>query len=194
MVITVSEPTSLMESTQPSVPVSAPASAIPSTSAQITSAEHVLQSEIAPPSVPQRTHRMGADILILLIYVDDILVTGNSSSKISDFILHLSSVFSMKDLGDIHYFLGLQIARDETTLTVTQTRYLVSLLQKFSLAGAKPVATPLASGTLLTATDASSLYSSPLSFIPSIFLLAASLVSLNFLLFLSLQRKNSLIP
>lgn len=97
--------------------------------------------------------RQGADILILLIYVDDILVTGNSSSKISDFILHLSSVFNMKDLGDIHYFLGLQIARDETTLTVTQTRYLVSLLQKFGLAGAKPVATPLASGTLLTATD-----------------------------------------
>uniref|UniRef100_A0A6N2N5R1 Retrotransposon Copia-like N-terminal domain-containing protein n=1 Tax=Salix viminalis TaxID=40686 RepID=A0A6N2N5R1_SALVM len=54
----VSEPTSLMESTQPSVPVSAPASEIPSTSAQITSAEHASQSDIAPPSVPQRTYRM----------------------------------------------------------------------------------------------------------------------------------------
>jgi hypothetical protein len=59
----------------------------------------------------------------------------------------------MKDLGDIHYFLGLQIARDKTTLTMTQTRYLVSLLQKFGLAGAKPIATPLTSRTLLIATD-----------------------------------------
>jgi histone deacetylase 1/2 len=97
--------------------------------------------------------RQGSDILLLLIYVDDILITGSSPSQISAFISHLSSVFSMKDLGDIHYFLGLQIARDATTITVTQTRYLVSLLQKFSLAGAKPVATPLASGTLLTATE-----------------------------------------
>jgi histone deacetylase 1/2 len=59
----------------------------------------------------------------------------------------------MKDLGDIHYFLGLQIVRDESTFTVTQTRYLLSLLQKFGFDGAKPVSTPLASGSSMSATD-----------------------------------------
>jgi histone deacetylase 1/2 len=70
----------------------------------------------------------GSDILLLLIYVDDILLTGSSSSQITKLIAHLSVIFHMKDLGDIHYFLGLQIARDESSLTVTQTRYLLSLL------------------------------------------------------------------
>jgi hypothetical protein len=49
----------------------------------------------------------GSDILLLLIYVDDILITESSPSQISAFISHLFSVFSMKDVGDIHYFLGL---------------------------------------------------------------------------------------
>ena len=95
----------------------------------------------------------GSDILLLLIYVDDILLTGSSSSQITKLIAHLSVVFHMKDLGDIHYFLGLQIARDESSLTVTQTRYLLSLLQKFGLDGAKPISTLLASGSSMSATN-----------------------------------------
>jgi len=53
----------------------------------------------------------------------------------------------MKDLGDVHNFLGLQITRTDTKLTITQTRYLLSLLHKFGLAGVKPAATPIASDT-----------------------------------------------
>jgi hypothetical protein len=69
----------------------------------------------------------------------------------------------MKDLGDVHNFLGLQITRTDTTLTITQTRYLLSLLHKFGLASVKPVATPIASGTTLTATN-STLLSDPMPF------------------------------
>jgi len=98
-------------------------------------------------------YQQGLDVLLLLIYVDDILFTGSSPSQISTFITHLSSVFRMKDLGDVHYFIGLQITRTDAALTITQTRYLLSLLHKFGLAGAKPVATPIASCTTLTATN-----------------------------------------
>jgi len=107
--------------------------------------------------------QQGSDVLLLLIYVDDILLTGSSPSQISAFITHLSSVFRMKDLGDVHYFLGLQITRTDTALTITQTRYLLSLLHKFGLAGAKPVATPIASGTNLSATNGT-LLSDPMPF------------------------------
>jgi len=69
----------------------------------------------------------------------------------------------MKDLGDVHYLLGLQITRTGITLTITQTRYLLSLLHKFGLAGAKPVATPIASGTSLSATN-DTLLSDPMPF------------------------------
>ena len=69
----------------------------------------------------------------------------------------------MKDLGDVHHLLGLQITRTGITLTITQTRYLLSLLHNFGLAGAKPVATPIASGTSLSATNGT-LLSDPMPF------------------------------
>jgi len=59
----------------------------------------------------------------------------------------------MNDLGDVHFFLGLQITQDELTITVIQTRYLLSLLQNFGLDGAKLVSTPMASGTSLTVNE-----------------------------------------
>jgi len=88
---------------------------------------------------------------VLLIYIDDILITWSSPSKIRSFIAHLSAAFHMKDLGDVHFFLELQITRNKSTITFTQTCYLLSMLQKFGLAGAKPVFTPMAFGMSLTA-------------------------------------------
>ena len=64
----------------------------------------------------------------------------------------------MKDLGDIHYFLGLQITWIDTTLTITQTRYLLSLLHKFGLVGAKPVSILITSGTSLSTTNGTFLF------------------------------------
>ncbi|KAB5532012.1 hypothetical protein DKX38_018682 [Salix brachista] len=83
---------------------------------------------------------------MLLIYVDDILITESSLLKIKSFILHLSTAFHMKDPADLHFILGLQITRDESTITVTQTCYLLSLLQNFGLDSAKLVSTYMASG------------------------------------------------
>ena len=69
----------------------------------------------------------------------------------------------MKDLANVHYFLGLQITKTDTSLTITQTRYLLSLLHKFGLAGAKPIATPIALGTSLSDTNIT-LLSDPIPF------------------------------
>lgn len=49
-------------------------------------------------------YRSGPYILILLLYVDDIIVTGSASSLIYSFINRLSHEFAMKDLGDLHFF------------------------------------------------------------------------------------------
>jgi len=51
--------------------------------------------------------QQGSGVLLLLIYIDDILLTGSSPSPIYAFITHLSSMFRMKDLGNVHYFFGL---------------------------------------------------------------------------------------
>lgn len=47
--------------------------------------------------------------LILLIYVDDILITGNNSRQMDHLIEKLGSLFSMKDLGPLSYFLGIEV-------------------------------------------------------------------------------------
>lgn len=48
----------------------------------------------------------GAHIMILLVYVDDIILTGTTSSLLDEFVQQLGSQFSIKDLGQLHYFLG----------------------------------------------------------------------------------------
>ena len=55
-------------------------------------------------------------IMILLIYVDDIIITGSSSSLLHSFICVLSQQFAMKDLGKLHYFLGIEAKRTFTEL------------------------------------------------------------------------------
>ncbi|KAL0355756.1 UNVERIFIED_CONTAM: Retrovirus-related Pol polyprotein from transposon RE2 [Sesamum radiatum] len=55
----------------------------------------------------------GADFVALLIYVDDVLLTGPSMDLLTDVKLHLDGLFSIKDLGAARFFLGLQIARSD---------------------------------------------------------------------------------
>jgi hypothetical protein len=49
-------------------------------------------------------------ILLLLVYVDDIIVTSNKQALLSRLVSRLSSEFSMKDLGPLHYFLGIEVS------------------------------------------------------------------------------------
>lgn len=58
-------------------------------------------------------YRDSSSIVVFLIYVDDILVTGNDFKLIQHFISSLGSLFMVKDIGDLSYFLGIQVARDD---------------------------------------------------------------------------------
>lgn len=57
-----------------------------------------------------------------LIYADDILITGNNSAHISALIHLLNLQFSMKDLGSLNYFLGIEIHRTSADLSLTQSK------------------------------------------------------------------------
>ncbi|KAL0323431.1 UNVERIFIED_CONTAM: Retrovirus-related Pol polyprotein from transposon TNT 1-94 [Sesamum angustifolium] len=70
-----------------------------------------------------------ATFTILLVYVDDILVVGNSKAMILDVKKYLDSLFTIKDLGIAKYFLGLEIARSLQGIAVTQTKYISDILQ-----------------------------------------------------------------
>ncbi|KAF5442297.1 hypothetical protein F2P56_034969 [Juglans regia] len=93
-----------------------------------------------------------SDCLYLLIYVDDILVTGSSSTLIADFISSLKQYFPIKDLGFLNYFLGIEVSRTQSSLCLSQSKYIDDLLIRTHMHDSKPVNTPM-SITKLTALD-----------------------------------------
>ncbi|TQD69848.1 hypothetical protein C1H46_044618 [Malus baccata] len=84
-------------------------------------------------------------LVVVLVYVDDILVTGPSSSACTNVISHLSDQFPIKDLGDLHFFLGLEVTRASTGIFIHQSKYILDLLKRTHMDGAKPCTTPLGS-------------------------------------------------
>ena len=58
-------------------------------------------------------------MIMLLIYVDDIIVTGNNNAEIEQLISNLSSTFALKDLGNLNFFLGIEVIRNDDTLMLS---------------------------------------------------------------------------
>ena len=88
--------------------------------------------------------------LFILIYVDDILVTGTDPSLIQSLIQKLQTEFKMKDLGPLGYFLGIQASRDSSGLHLRQSKYIGDLLHRTKMAGAKPASSPCTTGLKLS--------------------------------------------
>lgn len=90
-----------------------------------------------------------------MVYVDDIVLTGNNSTFLTHFINTLATRFSIKDLGPLHHFLGIEVLPTSTGLFLSQHRHIQDLLTQFRMDGAKEVATPLNSSVVLTPMDGS---------------------------------------
>lgn len=84
-------------------------------------------------------------ILYLLVYVDDLILTGNQEAVIQSFITKLHDTFAIKDLGRLNFFLGLEVIYTDTGLFLSQSKYAHDILQRAALLEAKPTTTPLAS-------------------------------------------------
>uniref|UniRef100_A0A803PYD1 Retrovirus-related Pol polyprotein from transposon RE1 n=1 Tax=Cannabis sativa TaxID=3483 RepID=A0A803PYD1_CANSA len=91
--------------------------------------------------------------IMLLVYVDDIIVTGNNSEVLNSFIDRLNKMFSLKYLGTLHYFLGVEVFRDSTGIHLSQSKYISELLQKAKMEHLKPCATPITAGKPLSIND-----------------------------------------
>ncbi|CAL2264850.1 unnamed protein product [Prunus armeniaca] len=79
----------------------------------------------------------------LIVYVDDIIVTGNDAEEQLKLQNYLSQDFEMKDLGDLKYFLGIEVARSKTGIFLSQRKYVMDLLTETGMFGCKPADTPI---------------------------------------------------
>ena len=79
----------------------------------------------------------------LIIYVDDIVLIGNSVAEIEKIKHVLDNNFKIKDLGILKYFLGLKVAHSEKGIFLYQRKYCLDLLQDSGLLGCKPCSTPM---------------------------------------------------
>ncbi|KAL0318498.1 UNVERIFIED_CONTAM: Retrovirus-related Pol polyprotein from transposon RE2 [Sesamum angustifolium] len=87
----------------------------------------------------------GNDTLIVSLYVDDLIYTGNNEKMIQDFKEDMMKTFEMSDLGLMH-FLGIEINQEKEGIFICQRKYTETLLKKFKMESCKTVSTPLVTG------------------------------------------------
>ena len=89
------------------------------------------------------THTQGTSFTVLLVYVDDILLTGNNPAYVDSLKKLLDDRFGLKDLGPLRYFLGLDVARTDANISLTQRKYAFEILKDIGFLGSKPIRFPM---------------------------------------------------
>ena len=83
------------------------------------------------------------NVYLISLYVDDLVITGGSYQLIADIKSTMSQEFEMKDLGDLHYFLGIAFWRESSKTIITQSKYAREILDRFQMSECKSVSTHL---------------------------------------------------
>jgi transposase InsO family protein len=89
------------------------------------------------------TRQSGSTILVVLVYVDDLLVTGNDLASIRQLQEFLSRNFQLKDLGKLKYFLGIEVARSRAGIFINQRKYILDILTDAGQSGCRPASSPM---------------------------------------------------
>ncbi|XP_022753635.1 uncharacterized protein LOC111301926 [Durio zibethinus] len=82
-------------------------------------------------------------MVALILYVDDMIITGNGEEEITSLQEHLATEFEMKNLGGLKYFLGIEIARSNQGIFLLQRKYILDLLAETRMLDCKPANTPM---------------------------------------------------
>ena len=83
------------------------------------------------------------NILIIGLYVDDLIFTGNNHYEIEEFRKNMMQEFEMTDLGLLHYFLGIEVKQDENGIFISREKYARDLMKKFRMEDVKPSSTSI---------------------------------------------------
>ena len=80
---------------------------------------------------------------MLIVYIDDIILTGDDIDGLEKLKRALANEFEVKDLGFLRYFLGMEVARTTQGIVVCQRKYTLDLLEETRMLGCKPIDTPV---------------------------------------------------
>jgi hypothetical protein len=81
--------------------------------------------------------------MFILVYVNDIIVASSTQEVVTALLKDLKNDFSLKDLRELHYFLGIEVNKVLDGLVLTQEKYVNDLLKRVGMSDCKPVCTPL---------------------------------------------------
>nr|KYP55651.1 Retrovirus-related Pol polyprotein from transposon TNT 1-94 [Cajanus cajan] len=88
-------------------------------------------------------HTSPGRCVYLIVYVDDIVITGNDATTISQLKKHLFSQFQTKDLGHLRYFLGIEVAQSKEGIVISQRKYAIDILKETGMLDCKPIDSPM---------------------------------------------------
>jgi hypothetical protein len=90
---------------------------------------------------------------IVAVYVDDLILLAPSEKELCEVKVGLSNRFKMKDLGSLHYILGIGVVQEKGQISINQGNYIDGLLKRYGMGDCKPVATPADGSVQLVADD-----------------------------------------
>jgi len=96
-------------------------------------------------------YRRGDETAYLLLYVDDIVLTASSQQLLQRIISSLQQEFAMKDLGQLHHFLGVTVEPRSSGLFLHQRQYALDILEQARMTDCKPCSTPVDTQAKLSA-------------------------------------------
>ena len=88
-------------------------------------------------------YNKGKITIYLLVYVDDIIVASSSQEAVTKLLEDLKQEFDLKDLGDLHYFLGIEVKKISNGILLCQEKYASDIIKRVGMHNCKPVSTPL---------------------------------------------------
>ena len=94
--------------------------------------------------------RKGSDMVVILVYADDMLVTGNNLTLIEHTKSILHKAFKIKDLGELKFFLGMKFSRSAKGILMNQRKYAMKIISDLGLGSVKPAWSPLEANVKLT--------------------------------------------
>ncbi|GKA03393.1 putative ribonuclease H-like domain-containing protein, partial [Tanacetum coccineum] len=115
-----------------------------------TQEEGIDYDEVFAPMARIEAIRDKKDIMLVQVYVDDIIFGSTKKSWCDEFEALMKSIFQMSSMGELTFFLGLQVKQNKAGIFISQDKYVAEILKKFDLVNVKTAITPMETKVALT--------------------------------------------